>query len=124
MINRSILSRLLPLLAVCIPLMSQAQTAPSCTAPPVGFVEIKHYYHDGPHIRVCMPEGYIGIREGAEKCVLRTDRKKESPSGSFQDFLDQRFGVGVTRYAGISVQHIRLAARDRSILTAYYCILE
>ncbi len=91
-----------------------------------GFVEVDGYYRDGPAFRVCPDRKGILMRVEEGQCQYRTrvrngfmdwsDRFDSEPAVGMQEYLDEKFGDGVTEFSGVSS---RLRGHRSSLVIFY-----
>lgn len=91
-----------------------------------GFIEASVFYREGPVFRVCPDRKAtkVSVQKGQCKYRIRSrngfmdwsDRFESEPAVGMQEFLDDKFGDGVTEFAGVSS---RMRGHSSSLVIFY-----
>lgn len=91
-----------------------------------GFIEASVYYREGPAFRVCPDRraSKVSVQEGQCKYKIRirngfmdwSYRYESEPAVGMQEYLDDKFGDGVTEFAGVSS---RMRGHSSSLVIFY-----
>lgn len=91
-----------------------------------GFIEASVFYREGPVFRVCPDRRAtkVSVQKGQCKYRIRSrngfmdwsDRFESEPAVGMQEFLDDKFGDGVTEFAGVSS---RMRGHSSSLVIFY-----
>lgn len=85
-----------------------------------GFVEVDAFYREGPAFRVCPDRTGARVRLRGGQCQIRTRVRngfldwryhfEYVPPIGMQAYLDEKFGEGVTEFAGVSSREVAHAS--------------